>query len=98
MGTEAGAPGCVLGDGGRWGCRHRCRAWPYLAPLPQSFVKDYMISIIRLLLGLDTTPGSGYLCAVSDGGWAGTSWAAQARHLPLCWPRSGTPLPRHPSR
>lgn len=31
---------------------------------PQSFVKDYMIAIIRLLLGLDTTPGSGYLCAV----------------------------------
>ncbi|KAF7486994.1 hypothetical protein GHT09_000669 [Marmota monax] len=29
----------------------------------QSFVKDYMISITRLLLGLDTTPGSGYLCA-----------------------------------
>lgn len=33
--------------------------------LPQSFVKDYMIAIARLLLGLDTTPGSGYLCAVS---------------------------------
>uniref|UniRef100_A0A8C4NHP9 Potassium sodium-activated channel subfamily T member 1 n=1 Tax=Eptatretus burgeri TaxID=7764 RepID=A0A8C4NHP9_EPTBU len=32
--------------------------------LYQSFVKDYMIPIIRLLLGLDTTPGSGYLCAV----------------------------------
>lgn len=32
---------------------------------PQSFVKDYMIAIARLLLGLDTTPGSGYLCAVS---------------------------------
>lgn len=31
----------------------------------QSFVKDYMIAIVRLLLGLDTTPGSGYLCAVS---------------------------------
>lgn len=31
---------------------------------PQSFVKDYMITITRLLLGLDTTPGSGYLCAV----------------------------------
>lgn len=39
-----------------------------LCPLPQSFVKDYMISITRLLLGLDTTPGSGYLCAVSEGG------------------------------
>uniref|UniRef100_A0A8D0CJT7 Potassium sodium-activated channel subfamily T member 1 n=1 Tax=Scleropages formosus TaxID=113540 RepID=A0A8D0CJT7_SCLFO len=33
--------------------------------LYQSFVKDYMIPIARLLLGLDTTPGSGYLCAVS---------------------------------
>ncbi|KAG7272783.1 hypothetical protein CRUP_017837 [Coryphaenoides rupestris] len=30
----------------------------------QSFVKDYMILIARLLLGLDTTPGSGYLCAM----------------------------------
>uniref|UniRef100_A0A8C3NIX4 RCK N-terminal domain-containing protein n=1 Tax=Geospiza parvula TaxID=87175 RepID=A0A8C3NIX4_GEOPR len=30
----------------------------------QSFVKDYMISITRLLLGLDTTPGSGFLCSV----------------------------------
>lgn len=35
----------------------------------QSFVKDYMIAIVRLLLGLDTTPGSGYLCAVS---WRGS--------------------------
>lgn len=26
-----------------------------------------MITITRLLLGLDTTPGSGYLCAVSAG-------------------------------
>lgn len=32
----------------------------------QSFVKDYMIAIARLLLGLDTTPGSGYLCVVSS--------------------------------
>ncbi|KAI5096346.1 potassium channel subfamily T member 1 isoform X3, partial [Silurus meridionalis] len=32
--------------------------------LYQCFVKDYMISITRLLLGLDTTPGSGYLCAM----------------------------------
>ncbi|XP_069097743.1 potassium channel subfamily T member 1 isoform X2 [Pleurodeles waltl] len=32
--------------------------------LYQSFVKDYMITITRLLLGLDTTPGSGYLCAM----------------------------------
>ncbi|KAK0138310.1 Potassium channel subfamily T member 1 [Merluccius polli] len=37
--------------------------------LYQSFVKDYMILIARLLLGLDTTPGSGYLCAmkISEG-------------------------------
>lgn len=39
---------------------------------PQSFVKDYMITITRLLLGLDTTPGSGYLCAVSAGHVCGT--------------------------
>uniref|UniRef100_H3BBU5 Potassium sodium-activated channel subfamily T member 2b n=1 Tax=Latimeria chalumnae TaxID=7897 RepID=H3BBU5_LATCH len=32
--------------------------------LYQSFVKDYMISITRLLLGLDSMPGSGFLCAV----------------------------------
>uniref|UniRef100_A0A8C9RZ16 Potassium sodium-activated channel subfamily T member 1 n=1 Tax=Scleropages formosus TaxID=113540 RepID=A0A8C9RZ16_SCLFO len=32
--------------------------------LYQSFVKDYIIPIERLLLGLDTTPGSGFLCAM----------------------------------
>ncbi|XP_053523293.1 potassium channel subfamily T member 2 isoform X5 [Artibeus jamaicensis] len=32
--------------------------------LYQSFVKDYMISITRLLLGLDTIPGSGFLCSI----------------------------------
>uniref|UniRef100_A0A8B9H643 Potassium channel, subfamily T, member 2 n=1 Tax=Astyanax mexicanus TaxID=7994 RepID=A0A8B9H643_ASTMX len=32
--------------------------------LYQSFVKDYVIAITRLLLGLDTTPGSGFLCAM----------------------------------
>ncbi|TRY95023.1 hypothetical protein DNTS_004670, partial [Danionella cerebrum] len=32
--------------------------------LYQCFVKDYMILFARLLLGLDTTPGSGYLCAM----------------------------------
>uniref|UniRef100_A0A665VLL4 Potassium channel, subfamily T, member 2 n=1 Tax=Echeneis naucrates TaxID=173247 RepID=A0A665VLL4_ECHNA len=32
--------------------------------LYQSFVKDYMISISRLLLGLDSMPGSGFLCAM----------------------------------
>ncbi|XP_073174609.1 potassium channel subfamily T member 2-like isoform X7 [Lepidochelys kempii] len=30
----------------------------------RSFVKDYMISITRLLLGLDSMPGSGFLCAL----------------------------------
>ncbi|XP_051556006.1 potassium channel subfamily T member 2 [Myxocyprinus asiaticus] len=33
--------------------------------LYQSFVKDYMITITRLLLGLETTPRSGFLCAMS---------------------------------
>ncbi|XP_075772297.1 potassium channel subfamily T member 2-like isoform X10 [Pelodiscus sinensis] len=32
--------------------------------LYQSFVKGYMISITRLLLGLDSTPGSGFLCVL----------------------------------
>ncbi|KAG7491264.1 hypothetical protein MATL_G00001160, partial [Megalops atlanticus] len=32
--------------------------------LYQSFVKDYIISITRLLLGLDSMPGSGFLCAM----------------------------------
>ncbi|XP_065432593.1 potassium channel subfamily T member 2 isoform X4 [Chrysemys picta bellii] len=36
--------------------------------LYQSFVKDYMISITRLLLGLDSMPGSGFLCAEFDPG------------------------------
>uniref|UniRef100_A0A8C5D8N4 Potassium channel subfamily T member 2-like n=1 Tax=Gouania willdenowi TaxID=441366 RepID=A0A8C5D8N4_GOUWI len=43
--------------------------------LYQSFVKDYMILIARLLLGLDTTPGSGYLCAMKvkeEDLWIGT--------------------------
>lgn len=50
------------GSGGTAACWHI----PGLTfpPLLQSFVKDYMITITRLLLGLDTTPGSGYLCAV----------------------------------
>lgn len=65
----------------RWLCREARGAWwacPLVGALPhcglppgQSFVKDYMISITRLLLGLDTTPGSGYLCAVSDEAWLG---------------------------
>ncbi|XP_035996242.1 potassium channel subfamily T member 2 [Fundulus heteroclitus] len=43
--------------------------------LYQSFVKDYMILIARLLLGLDTTPGSGFLCAMKiteEDIWIGT--------------------------
>uniref|UniRef100_A0A3Q2E975 Potassium sodium-activated channel subfamily T member 1a n=1 Tax=Cyprinodon variegatus TaxID=28743 RepID=A0A3Q2E975_CYPVA len=43
--------------------------------LYQSFVKDYMIVIARLLLGLDTTPGSGFLCAMKiteEDLWIGT--------------------------
>lgn len=36
-----------------------------------------MITITRLLLGLDTTPGSGYLCAVSAGQVCGAT-----RHWP----------------
>lgn len=45
----------------------------------QSFVKDYMITITRLLLGLDTTPGSGYLCAVSAPSRAGLGCAGLSR-------------------
>ncbi|XP_073705576.1 potassium channel subfamily T member 2 [Garra rufa] len=33
--------------------------------LYQCFVKDYMITITRLLLGLETTPKSGFLCSMS---------------------------------
>lgn len=49
---------------------------------PQSFVKDYMITITRLLLGLDTTPGSGYLCAVSAGAgvWYPTTQPPSVAH------------------
>jgi hypothetical protein len=49
---------------------------------PQSFVKDYMITITRLLLGLDTTPGSGYLCAVSEGGGGRVCGAIRHSHPP----------------
>lgn len=40
--------------------------WLFVWMFCQSFVKDYMISITRLLLGLDSMPGSGFLCAVSS--------------------------------
>nr|XP_040142538.1 potassium channel subfamily T member 1 isoform X3 [Ictidomys tridecemlineatus] len=48
----------------RTGTTGLCRAPASPQLGSQSFVKDYMISITRLLLGLDTTPGSGYLCAM----------------------------------
>lgn len=32
--------------------------------LYQAFVKDYMITIIRLLLGIDQAPGSGFLSSM----------------------------------
>ena len=58
------------------GCGAALNAGLTAAPLLQSFVKDYMIPITRLLLGLDTTPGSGYLCAVRAWGRRGLgSWA-----------------------
>lgn len=55
---------------------------------PQSFVKDYMITITRLLLGLDTTPGSGYLCAVSAGVGVGQVCATTGHGHP--WGRCST--------
>ncbi|KAB0376692.1 hypothetical protein FD755_011136 [Muntiacus reevesi] len=49
-----------------------------------SFVKDYMISITRLLLGLDTTPGSGFLCSsqisISVEEWEDTKDAKEQGH------------------
>lgn len=32
--------------------------------LYQAFVKDYMITVIRLLLGVDQAPGSGFLSSI----------------------------------
>lgn len=34
--------------------------------LYQAFVKDYVITFVRLLLGVDQAPGSGFLASVSD--------------------------------
>uniref|UniRef100_A0A7M4ESW8 Potassium sodium-activated channel subfamily T member 1 n=1 Tax=Crocodylus porosus TaxID=8502 RepID=A0A7M4ESW8_CROPO len=52
---------CTLVPGDlMWGAHRPISSLWYLP----SFVKDYMITITRLLLGLDTTPGSGYLCAM----------------------------------
>lgn len=34
--------------------------------LYQAFVKDYVITFVRLLLGIDQAPGSGFLTSVSD--------------------------------
>ena len=33
--------------------------------LYQAFVKDYLITFVRLLLGIDQAPGSGFLTSVS---------------------------------
>jgi len=33
--------------------------------LYQAFVKDYVITFVRLLLGVDQAPGSGFLTSVS---------------------------------
>lgn len=35
--------------------------------LYQAFVKDYVITFVRLLLGIDQAPGSGFLTSVSFG-------------------------------
>lgn len=71
---------CVCGGSGSLVDVPLVGALPHCSlPPGQSFVKDYMISITRLLLGLDTTPGSGYLCAVSDGAWLGTGLLGTAR-------------------
>ncbi len=34
--------------------------------LYQAFVKDYLITFVRLLLGIDQSPGSGFLTSVSQ--------------------------------
>lgn len=34
--------------------------------LYQAFVKDYVITFVRLLLGVDQAPGSGFLTSVSQ--------------------------------
>lgn len=34
--------------------------------LYQAFVKDYVITFVRLLLGIDQAPGSGFLTSVSN--------------------------------
>lgn len=34
--------------------------------LYQAFVKDYVITFVRLLLGIDQAPGSGFLTSVSE--------------------------------
>lgn len=60
---KAKVPSCVQLLTGNTCCNKNIKCVSLI--LCQSFVKDYMILIARLLLGLDTTPGSGYLCAVS---------------------------------
>ncbi|XP_074836250.1 potassium channel subfamily T member 2-like [Carettochelys insculpta] len=45
----------------RFKAKDRCAL--ALSKLEKSFVKDYVVSITRLLLGLDSMPSSGFLCA-----------------------------------
>lgn len=40
--------------------------------LYQAFVKDYVITFVRLLLGIDQAPGSGFLTSVCDASTAST--------------------------
>jgi potassium channel subfamily T member 1 len=37
--------------------------------LYQAFVKDYVITFVRLLLGIDQAPGSGFLTSVGTTAW-----------------------------
>lgn len=66
----------------------KCQIWSVSVDLSavfslQSFVKDYMISITRLLLGLDSMPGSGFLCAVSTQTQTAWKWLCLDCDVPL---------------
>lgn len=54
--------------------------------LYQAFVKDYVITFVRLLLGIDQAPGSGFLTSVSS------------RHVALSWTLIHTLSLSHPFR
>ena len=45
--------------------------------LYQAFVKDYVITFVRLLLGVDQAPGSGFLTSVSFKVFIHTNTAVQ---------------------